>query len=56
MNCNLAIANNYGGLLDDIKKLSTKSQLLLEKGAAHELDLSLFELALSFPGIEKEPR
>ena len=25
MNCNLVIANDYGGLLGDIKKLSTKS-------------------------------
>ena len=25
MNCNLVTANDYGGLLDDIKKLSTKS-------------------------------
>ena len=54
MNCNLVIANDYGGLLDDIKKLSTKSRLLLEKGAAHQFDLLLVELALSFPGMEKE--
>ena len=25
MNCNLIISNDYGGLLDGIKKLSTKS-------------------------------
>ena len=25
MNCNLVIASNYGGLLHDIKRLSTKS-------------------------------
>ena len=54
MNCNLVIANDYGGLLDDIKKLSTKSRLLLEKGAAYQFDLSLVKLALSFPGMEKE--
>ena len=54
MNCNLVIANDYGGLLDDIKKLSTKSRLLLEKGAAYQFDLLLVELALSFPGMEKE--
>ena len=30
MNCNLIIANDYGDLLNDIKELSTKSQLLLE--------------------------
>ena len=56
MNCNLVIANNYAGLLDDIKKLSTKSRLLLEKGAAYPFDLSLVELALSFPGMEKKNR
>ena len=55
MNCNLVIANNYAGLLDDIKKLSTKSRLLLEKRAAYPFDLSLVELALSFPGMEKKP-
>ena len=53
MICNLVIANDYGRQLDDIKKLSTKSRLLLEKGAAHQFDLSLVELALSFPGMEK---
>ena len=31
MNCNLIISNDYGGLLDGKKKLSTKSQLLLKK-------------------------
>ena len=56
MNCNLVLANDYGGLLDNIKKLSTKSLLLLEKGAACQFDLSLVELALSFPGMEKKPR
>ena len=54
MNCNLVIANDYGDLLDEIKELSTKSQLLLEKGPAHQFDLSLIELALSFPGMEKK--
>ena len=53
MICNLVIANDYGRQIDDIKKLSTKSRLLLEKGAAHQFDLSLVELALSFPGMEK---
>ena len=37
MNCNLVIADNYGGLLENIKKLSTKSRLLLEKEAACNL-------------------
>ena len=54
MNCNLVIAGNYGGLLENIKKLSTKSRLLLEKGAAYQFDLSLVELALSFPGMAKK--
>ena len=35
MNYNLVIANNYGDLLDNIKELSTKSRLLLEKGPAY---------------------
>ena len=55
MNCNLVTANDYGGLLDDIKKLSTKSWLLLEKEATYQFDLSLVELELSFPGMKKAP-
>ena len=51
MNCNLVIANN---LLDNVKELSTKSWLLLQKGLAYQFDLSLIELALSFPGVEKK--
>ena len=54
MNCNLVVANDYGGLLNDTKNLSRKSRLLYEKGAAYQFDLSLVELALSFPGMEKE--
>ena len=38
MNCNLVIADNYGKLLDNIKELSTKSRLLLEKGPAYQFD------------------
>ena len=53
VNCNLVIANDYGGLLDNMKKLLTKSRLLLEKGAAYQFDLYLVELALSFPDMEK---
>ena len=53
MNCNLVIANGYGGLLEDMKKLSKKSRLLLKKGAAYQFDLSSVELALPFRGIEK---
>ena len=51
MNCNLVIANDYDGLLGNIKKLLIKSQLLLEKGAAYQFDLSLAGLAVSFPGM-----
>ena len=53
MNCNLVIANDYGRLLDDIKKLSTKIRFWLEKRAAYQFNLSSVELALSFPGMEK---
>ena len=55
VNCNLVISNDYDGLLDNINKLSTKSRLLLETGAAYQFDLSLVELALSFPGMKKTP-
>ena len=51
MNCNLVITNNYGDLLDDIKELSTKIWLLLEKGQAYQFNLSLIDLALSFPSM-----
>ena len=54
MNCNLVIANDYGGLLGNIKKLLIKSQLLLEKGAAYQFYLSLAGLAVSFPGMNKK--
>ena len=54
MNCNLVLANNYGRLLDDMKMLLTKSRLLLEKEAEYQFDLSLVELALSFPAMEKQ--
>ena len=48
INSNSVIANSYGRLLDDMKKLSTKNQLLLEKGAAYQLNLSLVELNYLF--------
>ena len=54
MNYNLVIMNDYGDLLDDIKELSTKSLLLLEKRPAYQFDLSLIKLALSFSGMEKK--
>ena len=53
---NLVTANDYGRLLDDIRKLSTKSRLLLEKGAAYQFDLSLIKLALSSAGMETETK
>ena len=58
MNCNLVIANNYDDLLHDLlysitKEFSSKSRLLLEKGPAYQFDLFLIELALSFPGMDK---
>ena len=52
MNFNLVIANHYGRLLENIKT-STKSRLLLEKGAACQFDLSLVESASSFPDMKK---
>ena len=54
MNFNLVIANDYCDLLGDTKELSTKSRLLLEKGPAYQFDLSLIELALSFPIMERK--
>ena len=51
---NLDIAKDYGRLLDDIRNLSIKSRLLLEKGAAYQFDLSLIKLALSSAGMETE--
>ena len=54
MNCNLVIANNYVDLLDDINELSTKGQLLLEKGPAYQFDLSLLRLAFYFSGMKNK--
>ena len=54
MNCNLVIANDYGGPLDDIEKLLTKSWLLLQKGAASQFDSSSVEVALSFKKKKKK--
>ena len=54
MDCKLVIANDYGDLLNNIKDLKTKSGLLLEKRQAYQFDLSLIELALSFPGMKKK--
>ena len=36
MNCNLIIANNYDDVTQDIKYLSEKCQLLLEKGPGNQ--------------------
>ena len=43
MTCNLVIANDYGDLLDNIKELSTKNRLFLEKRPAYQFHLSLTE-------------
>ena len=48
------IANDYGDLLHDIKELSTKGRLLLEKGPAYQFDLSLLGLAFYFPSMKHE--
>ena len=48
MNCNLVISNGYGDLIDDIKELSTKSRLLLEKGPAYQFDLSFLRLVFYY--------
>ena len=48
INCNLVISNGYGDLIDDIKELSTKSRLLLEKGPAYQFDLSFLRLAFYY--------
>ena len=37
----------------DTKDFSSKSRLLLEKGPAYQFDLFLIEVALSFPGMDK---
>ena len=37
----------------DTKEFSSKSRLLLGKGSAYKFDLFLIELALSFPGMDK---
>ena len=54
VNCNLVVANDHGDLLGDIKELSTKSQLLLEKRPAYQFDLSLLRLPFYFPGMKHE--
>ena len=48
------IANEYGDLLHDIKELSTKGRLLLEKRPAYQFDLPLLGLAFYFPSMKHE--
>ena len=51
VNCNLVIANDYGNLLKDVRELSTKSRLLLEKGPAYQFDLEYITLAFFLPRL-----
>ena len=49
MNCNLIIANDYGDVTQDIKDLSEKSRLLLEKGPVHKFKLAFVFLLYYYP-------
>ena len=44
MNCNLTITNDFGNATQDIKDLSEKSRLLLEKGPPYQLKLAFVYL------------
>ena len=50
MNCNLTIANDYDDVTQDIKDLSEKSWLLLEKGPAYQFKLAFVYLLYYYPG------
>ena len=52
-NCNLVIANDLDDQLKDMKELSEKSCLLLEKGPAYQFDLSQIQLAFFRQGMER---
>ena len=54
MNCNLIIANDYGDLTQDIKDLSEKSWLLLEKGPAYQFKLAFVCLLYYHPGLNEK--
>ena len=49
MNCNLFIANDYGDATQDIKDLSEKSRLLLEKSLAYQFKLAFVHLLFYYP-------
>ena len=51
MNCNLIIANNYDDVTQDIKYISEKCQLLLEKGPAYQFKLAFVYLLYYYPSL-----
>ena len=51
MNCNLIIANDYADVTQDIKDLSKKNRLLLEKGPAYQFKLEFVYLLYYHPGL-----
>ena len=51
INCNLIIANDYGDVTQDIKDLSKKSQLLLEKGPPYQFKLVFVYLLHYYPSL-----
>ena len=59
MNCDLDLQEDIknDGVLDEIKKLSEKSRLLLEKSPAYQNDIKKITLVVGFTGtiIEKIP-
>ena len=54
MNCNLVIAKYYGGLLDVIKKFSTKSRLLLEKRSSISVRFIFSRISIIFSRYGKK--
>ena len=52
-NCNLAIANDLDDRLKNIKELSEKGCLLLEKGPAYQFDLCQIQLPFFRQGLER---
>ena len=53
MNCNLIIHNNYEHVSDEIKQLSKKSNLLLEKGPDYFLKIDQENPNIKFWSIKK---
>ena len=54
MNCDLKLLrdlNAYRDIFDDIKELSEKSWLLLEKGPAYQNEIKNMKLYIGVPGI-----